>query len=177
MVSLLVVLSVIIILWAYLVLSNPPTERSFSIAHLDAATEEISLFKGDSVLLWLSTIPAEVGGQGVEECVIKVFVTDPTGHEVLEPLGVAGRIWLWPLSFLAQQDGVYTMHFENSMGSSITKTVSLSYKTTLSAFGIPLEHLLLYVSITVGTIVLVVIAAIFLRTRNPLTSKISESDI
>jgi len=56
---------------------------------------------------------------------------------VLEPLGVAGRIWLWPLSFLSQKDGLYTMHFENSMGSSITKIVSLSCKTTPSAFGIP----------------------------------------
>ena len=99
---------------------------------------------------------------------IKVYVTDPTSQEALEPLGVTGGIWLWPLLFLAQQDGVYTTHFENSMGNSMTKTVSLSYKRTPSAFGIPIEHLLLYVSITAGTVILIGVATIFLRTRHAL---------
>ena len=57
------------------------------------------------------------------------------------------------------------MHFENSMGSAINKTVSLSYKITQSVFGIPVENLLIYMSIAVGLLILIVIAIMLLKTK------------
>lgn len=144
-------------------LSNPSTDESFSVAYSEEASEELSLSKGDFVLVWLSTTPSGVSGLDAEGYVIRFSVTDPDDRVILEPVGIAGRVWLWPLSFPAQQDGVHTMHFDNSMGLSIEKTVSLSYKITQSVFGVPVENLLLYISIAAGFLVLMVLATIFLR--------------
>jgi len=97
--------------------------------------------------------------------VIKFYVTAPNqldlgGH----PLGVAGTGYFTTFTFVAQQDGVYDMHFENSIGDADSRTVSLSYRVALSIFGIPVEYILICILAAV-TVLAIAFGIILLRRR------------
>jgi hypothetical protein len=95
--------------------------------------------------------------------VIKFYVTDPNQLDLGGyPLGVAGTGYFTPFTFVAQQDGVYDMHFENSIGDADSRTVSLYYRVALSIFGIPVEYIL--ICILAAVIVLAITFGIILLT-------------
>jgi hypothetical protein len=99
--------------------------------------------------------------------VIKFYVTDPNKRDLGGyPLGVAGTGYFTPFTFVAQQDGIYDMHFENSIGDADSRTVSLYYRVALSIFGIPVEYIL--ICILAAVIVLAIAFGIILLTSRAL---------
>jgi hypothetical protein len=95
--------------------------------------------------------------------VVKFYVTDPNQRDLGGyPLGVAGTGYFTPFTFVAQQDGIYDMHFENSIGDADSRTVSLYYRVALSIFGIPVEYILICILVVV--IVLAITFGIILLT-------------
>jgi len=104
--------------------------------------------------------------RSAQDWVIRFYVLDSNDREFLRHDGIVSTGYFYPLSFLAQQDGVYTMHFDNSVGGSFNKTVSLSYRKTQSVMGISLENLLLYMSIaTVAVILIAVVIMLIERSK------------
>jgi len=145
---------------AYLFLSNPTVHDTFVLALRDTAARKLNLTSGKHVLVWLSTIPPGLSPRVAQSWVIRFYVTDPGNQTVLDTLGIAGTGWLSPLSFVAEQDGVYILHFNNTVGGSFDKTVSLSYRITQSVYGVPIENLSLFVLIAIAVIILVLTAMV-----------------
>jgi len=158
LICLFLALSSIILYWLYLHLSNPTIHETFTLAPSETATRELNLGSSEYAFIWLSTIPLGMSGRSAMGWVIKFYVVDPNDREILRDPGIAGTGFFNPLSFVAQQDGVYTLYFDNSIGDPIDKIVSLSYRKTQSILGASAEHLLLYMSIT--TIILILIVAV-----------------
>jgi hypothetical protein len=104
-----------------------------------------------------------MSGRSAMGWVIKFYVADPINHKVVDQsIGIAST-GFGGLFFVAQHDGVYTMHFDNSVGDPFNKTVSLSYRITQSVFGIPVEHLLLCMLITTVVLILVVVVIMWME--------------
>jgi len=169
---LLLVLALIILLLVYIFLSNPTMHETFKLAFSEGATKELNLTTGEHVSVWLSAMPPGMSGRSAQSWVIKFYVTDPHNYTILDTLGIARTGWLYPLSFVARQDGVYTLHFNNTVGGNIDKTVSLSYKITQSIYGIPIEHILLFVLAVIVVLILILAVPMLIERRRAI-SKIS----
>jgi len=152
------------LLLVYMFLSNPAVQETFSLAFSEEATSVLNLTPGEHVSIWLSTVPPGMSGRSAQEYVIKFYATDPDARTVLNATGTVRTGLLYPLSFVAQQSGVYTLHFKNSLGGSFIKTVSLSYRVTHSIYGIPIEHLLLF-ALAATTVPIVILGVTMLRKR------------
>ena len=139
-------------------LSNPPVHETFMVASSEKATRNLKLKGGDHVSIWLSTLPPGMSGRSAQGYVINFYVTDPNNYTVLDTHGIVGTGELNPETFVAQQEGVYTMHFINNLGGSFDKTVRLHYRTTKSILGVPFEYIL--VSITIITLLFIVTSAV-----------------
>jgi len=162
---LLFILAFIILLLSYLYLSNPTVDEDFTLPYSETATREINLALGEHVSIWLSTLPSGMSGRGAQLWVIKFYTTDPDNRTILDQLGIVGTGWMYPLTFITEQEGVHTMYFENSIGGTFDKKVSFSYRITRSVFGIPLEYILLAVTTAISVLTLIVLL-MFLRERS-----------
>lgn len=165
---LLLMLALIILLLGYIFLSNPTVHETFELVFSEEATRELNLTTGEHVSVWLSTIPPGMSGRSAQSWVITFYVTDPGNQTILDEHGIAGTGWLYPLSFVPHQDGVYVMHFNNTVGGNFDKTVSLSYRITQSIYGIPIEHLLLFM-LAANVVLILTLAVIVLIKRNKAT--------
>ena len=95
--------------------------------------------------------------------VIRFYVTDPHAQVIAGYMpGISGTGFFMPFTFVAHQDGVYAMHFENSIGDPDSRTVSLYYRKASSILGIPIEYVVIFVMaiIIVVTIFFVILFAL-----------------
>lgn len=152
---------------ACLYVRSPFYHENFTIAYSQKTAKKFNLARGDYVFIWLSSIPEGMSGRSAQPYCIRFYVTSPNNTTVLdESLGIAGTGWFNPLSFMANCDGVYTMHFENTVGGNFDKTISLHYKIAVSIFGIPIEPLLFFLSIILFTcIILLSVLVLIERTK------------
>jgi len=132
------------LLLVYMFLSNPVVQEAFVLAYSEEVKSVLNLTQGEHVSIWLSTLPPGMSGRSAQQYVIEFYITDPTARTVLNATGTVATGLLSPLSFVAQQSGVYTIHIKNTLGGSFIKTVSLSYRVTHSIYGIPIEYFLLF---------------------------------
>jgi len=163
--GLLLVLASIILLLIYIFLSNPTVHETFKLASSEEAIRELNLTTGEHVSVWLSAMPPGMSGRNAQAWIIKFYVTNPNHSTILDTLGIARTGWLYPLSFVANQDGVYTMHFNNTVGGSFDKMVSLSYRVTQSIYGIPVEHILLFMLAVIVVLILILVVPMLIERR------------
>ncbi|MDH5448320.1 MAG: hypothetical protein OEY24_08055 [Candidatus Bathyarchaeota archaeon] len=155
---LLFVLALMILVLAYLLVSNPANHDTFVLPFSESAKRELNLKTGEHVSIWLSAMPPRVSGRSGQMWVINFCVIDPSNRTTLEQRGIAGTGWLYPMSFVAQEEGTYTMKFENTIGGNFDKTIRLSYRITNSIAGIPIEHFLIFMiaATSIGILILAV---------------------
>lgn len=87
----------------------------------------------------------------------------------MEDTGIAAG----SLAFVAHEDGIYTLHFSNTVGGSFGKTVSISYRMTQSIYGVPIQDFLLIVLVADIVIILIVAVTILIE-RNRASQVASE---
>jgi hypothetical protein len=158
----LLLLAILLAVLLLLFLTHPIIHETFAVPYNQATIIELNLKADAHVSVWLWTA-APRSMQNAGGRVIKFYVTDPNQSDLGGyPLGVAGTGYFTPFTFVAQQDGPYDMHFENSIGDADSRTVSLYYRVALSIFGIPVEYILICISAAV--IVLAITFGIILLT-------------
>lgn len=116
LVLLLLLLAILLASLLLLFLTHPVVHETLSVPYTQEAVRELNLTAGAHVSVWLWTAPPfsmrSAGGQ-----VIIFYVTDPAQNNLGGyPLGVAGIGYFTPFTFVAQQAGVYVLHFHNSIG-------------------------------------------------------------
>ncbi len=152
MASLLLALAVLGIALLFLYFTNPLMHETFTVAWDHDIIKELNLKSGEHVSIWLWTA-TPLSMQNAGGRVIRFYVTDPHARVIAGYMpGISGTGFFTPFTFVAHQDGVYAMHFENSIGDPDSRTVSLYYRIALSILGIPIE----YVVICIMAIVIVV---------------------
>lgn len=165
LILLVVLLFSMIIPLLYLAVRYPLVRETFVLVPSEKVIRELNVTVGKLVLVWLSTIPPGESGRYAMGWVIEFYVTDPSNQTVVYEQGVAGTGPFSPESFIAQQDGVYTMHFDNTVGDPINKTVRLSYRMSQPVFGISVDLLLFVGAITVVALIIVVAVIMLVRRR------------
>lgn len=136
----------------FLYLTHPLTHETFTVAWNTDIVKELNLKSGDNVFVWLWTAPP-LSMQNAGGRVIRFYITDPHTRVIAGYMpGIAGTGFFAPFTFVAQQDGVYRMYFENSIGDSDSRTVSLYYKITMSILGVPIDYVLICIIVIVAVV-------------------------
>ena len=175
LILLVVLLFPMIIPLLYFAVRYPVIRETFVLLPSERVIRELNVTVGKLVFIWLSTIPPGESGRHAMGWVIEFYVTDPSNHTVVYEEGVAGTGPFSPESFIAQQDGVYTMHFDNTVGDPINKTVRLSYRMSQPVFGISIDLLLFIGSIAIGVLIIIVVAVIVLVRRRIKAAPVSDA--
>jgi len=149
----------------YSAVRYPVVQETFVLLPSEKVVKELNVTGGRLVLIWLSTIPPGESGRYAMGWVIMFYVADPSNRIVVYEQGIAATGPFSPTSFIAQQDGIYPMHFYNTIGDPIDKTVRLSYKMSWLVSGISIDHFLFFGSITVVVFIIVVVAIILVKRR------------
>jgi len=79
---------------------------------------------------------------------INFYVNDPQNKTILRHNNVKQKSF----SFIAETIGNYQLHFDNSVSSAYSKTVTLNYNTTHYIMGMPQEQFLFLVVAAVALI-------------------------
>jgi len=125
---------------------------SFTLQPLKEHTIALSLHETDSVSGSFSTVSDDEIG-------VNFFVTDPYNSTVLHYDNVLQRSF----SFTAEVDGIYQLHFDNSLSAVNRKTVSLNYNITRYIMGMPQEQFLFIVIAAVALIGIMLFAVLMPR--------------
>jgi hypothetical protein len=158
--SLLLAIVVLGVILLFLYLTRPLMHETFIVAWNHDIVKELNLKSGDNVFVWLWTAPP-LSMQNAGGRVIRFYVTNPHAQVIAGYMpGISGTGLFTPFKFVAQQDGAYTLHFENSIGDSDNRTVSLYYRTTMSILGIPVDYVLICI-IAVVAVVTVFLGIVF----------------
>ena len=145
MASLLLTLAVLGTALLFLYFTNPLTHETFTVAWVHDIVKELNLKSGEHVSIWLWTA-TPLSMQNAGGRVIRFYVTDPHAQVIAGYMsGISGTGFFMPFTFVAHQDGVYAMHFENSIGDPDSRTVSLYYRIALSILGIPIEYVVIFI--------------------------------
>ena len=158
---LLFVLVSIVALLVYMFFSNPVIDETFNLSSSAEAARKLNLTMGKHVSVWFTVLPPGMSGRSAQDWIIWFYVTDPSNSTILSDSGIVSTGWFYPPTFVAQQEGTYTMHFSNTVGGSFDRTVRLSYRITQSIFGVPFEYLLLFMLIAAMVPTLIVAARVF----------------
>lgn len=94
-----------------------------------------------------------------DETGINFYVSDPQGTTILTYNNVLQRSF----AFTAESTGDYLLHFDNSLSSSLGKTVALNYNITRYIMGIPQEQFLLLVVVAFALIGIIAYALLMPR--------------
>lgn len=125
------------------------TNASFVIQPLTEHTVNLELKETDGVSGSFSTV-------SIDEKGVNFYITDPYNNTLLRYDNVLQRSF----SFTAEVDGLYQLHFDNSLSVSSRKTVSLNYDITRYIMGMPQEQFLFIVIAAVALIGLILYAVL-----------------
>ncbi len=128
------------------------SNASFTLQPLKEHTITLDLKETDSVSGSFSTISNDETG-------VNFYVTDPFNNTILHYDNVLQRSF----SFIAEVDGDYQLHFDNSLSTVNRKTVSLNYDTVHYIMGLPQEQFLFIVIAAVALIGIVLYAVLMPR--------------
>jgi hypothetical protein len=173
--SLLLALAVLGIALLLLYLTNPLMHESFTVAWVHDIVKELNLKSGEHVSIWLWTA-SPLSMQNAGGRVIRFYVTDPHAQVIAGYMpGISGTGFFMPFTFVAHQDGLYAMHFENSIGDPDSRTVSLYYRIALSILGIPIEYVVIFIMAIVIAITVVFGIVFALSKERTARSEVSTS--
>ena len=125
---------------------------SFILQPLGEHAITLNLKETDSVSGSFSTVSDDETG-------VNFYVTDPYNITILRYDNVLQRSF----SFIAEADGDYQLHFDNSLSATNRKTVSLNYDVVHYIMGMPQEQFLFIVIAAIALIGIMLYAMLMPR--------------
>lgn len=122
---------------------------SFTLQPLKEHTITLNLRETDSVSGSFSVVSNDESG-------VNFFVIDPYNATILRFDNVLQRNF----SFVAEADGNYQLHFDNSVSETQRKTVTVNYNMTHYIMGMPEEQFLFIVIAAVAVIGIILYAVL-----------------